>query len=183
MPQPKRGANFGEHRLVKNLVPDTRSRRTSRNTRRLTGFVGKSDQSGQLRLYLTSRLDDYVEVPTDEVVGVEELPETDETPFGGNVVYVNDDAAITRTHDIDLQQIGWQAQVQFLRGDLRPPSGPLPDPAPDDLGSVGLSSKYFGDTRGLLLGGSIKGGAARTVASDGITGVFCSATVTIALEC
>lgn len=48
----------------------------------LTGLLGDSDRAGRRRLYLTTRLDYYVEFRTDEVLGVEDVA-PDEPPFPG----------------------------------------------------------------------------------------------------
>lgn len=64
------------------FVRDQSSGRPAGPDLTLAGLLGDSDREGRRRLYLTTRLDYYVEFRTDEVVGVEDVAPGD-APFPG----------------------------------------------------------------------------------------------------
>ncbi len=55
----------------------------------LTGFLGRSVRDGYWRVYLSSRLDDYVEVAADDIL--ESAPAAADEPMAGTIVWVRRD--------------------------------------------------------------------------------------------
>src|SRR2546427_304265 len=65
--------HLDEHALVKALVPDPSQ--GPPNATVLQGFLGKSPTNGVWRLYLSSALDEYVEIPEEDILHTQELPD------------------------------------------------------------------------------------------------------------
>ncbi|MFJ4689205.1 hypothetical protein [Streptomyces sp. NPDC088789] len=165
-----------EDPIVAARITDPADQKAIGGTRRVTGFVGRSETPGYWRVYLSTRLDDYVEIREEDIVQSYSLPTSEHSPQGGTVVVVRDDARLLRTHDIDMKQLGLRAQIEFLRAS---------QPSADGKGAddAGFSASEMADAQALLLGGRVNGEIGRRLASDGLTGIFCSVTMTVALEC
>ena len=78
----------------------------------MVGFLGKSARAGYWRLYLTQKLNDYIEFHEDDVVHSQSLA-TERNPLGGTVIWVKRDAKLLRTRTTTVQ-----AQAEFFRGDI-----------------------------------------------------------------
>jgi hypothetical protein len=93
--------------LVEQLVPDPAN---PQPTVHLTGWLGKSTEEGQWRLYLTPQLDSYVEFPESSVVHSQALPK-EESALGGTTVWLKAGTALNHTN---LRR--HQVQAEFLSG-------------------------------------------------------------------
>src|SRR5437660_10883651 len=127
--------NLDEHALVKALVPDPSQ--GPPNATVLQGFLGKSPTDGVWRLYLTSALDEYVEIPEGDILHTQELPDGQ-----GTLVWV--------PKSLNLQHVktqSQQVQAEFLSGSIAAgrlaagapsplPLGVIPRPTPPILASV-----------------------------------------------
>src|SRR4051794_33424578 len=71
--EPANRAEFTQHPLVEALVPDPAA--GVRPTTVLVGFLGNSTSGDRRRLYLTDALDEWVELPVDEILHTRDLPE------------------------------------------------------------------------------------------------------------
>src|SRR6516162_2510772 len=87
--------NLEQHPLVEALVPDPSQ--GPPNATVLRGFLGKSTHDGVWRLYLTSALDEYIEIPEADILHSRQLPDDQ-----GTVVWV--------PKGLQLQHIRTQAQ-------------------------------------------------------------------------
>ncbi|MGW8784441.1 hypothetical protein ACWGNM_41150 [Streptomyces sp. NPDC055796] len=98
----------------------------------LHGFLGDSDRAGRRRLYLTTKLDYYVEFAMDDVLGSSRIP-AERAPFPGieaTEVTLRKGAEISYTHstsarppdefDLDLRR---RRRLQRPRGPQRRPGG------------------------------------------------------------
>ncbi len=59
----------------------------------LQGFLGASSEEGYTRLYFDPQLSDYVEIPNDAILHVQEIPK-EQSPLGGNLVWIRRDAEV-----------------------------------------------------------------------------------------
>src|SRR5207237_6594412 len=90
--------------LVEKLVADP-SKTT--DVQVLVGFLGRSSEAGNWRLYLTPQLDSYVEFSAEDVIHTQSLA-TEQSPLGGTMVWLRRDATLQYTLIGTLQ-----AQVAF----------------------------------------------------------------------
>jgi hypothetical protein len=118
----QRGGSQGQLRqdaLVEKLVTDPSQHQPAIQ---LTGFLGKGAQAGDWRLYLTPRLNEYVEFSEQEVVHTQPLTQ-DQSPLGGTAVWLK--AGTTLRH---TQMVSRQVQADFLQGGIA--SGFMPGASP-----------------------------------------------------
>jgi hypothetical protein len=121
-------------------------------TATLSGLLGDSDRPGRRRLYLTTRLDYYVEFATTDVIAVEDVA-PDQPPFPGL-----DATRVTLRSDARIEYISSRlagAADEFeldVRGTAGPPRSQFPD-ARAAAGSNGFCNPQFGRS----LGGSCVG--------------------------
>ncbi|WP_447403018.1 hypothetical protein ACE1MS_23425 (plasmid) [Lysinibacillus sp. fkY74-1] len=87
----------------KSLPPDVKT---------LVGFLGQSDCAEYWRLYLTLELNEFLEIPTDDIIYSQSL-KTDHNPLGGSLVWVKNDSKIRHARLTPLQ-----AQLDFLKGGI-----------------------------------------------------------------
>jgi hypothetical protein len=80
--------------------------------RALAGYLGKSNRSGYLRLYITPELFEYLEFREEDVVRTCPFP-PEKAPVGGTMVWVRGDATLLHT-----RTQSFQAQASFLEGDI-----------------------------------------------------------------
>src|SRR5438445_7994483 len=127
--------HLDEHALVKALVPDPSQ--GPPNATVLQGFLGKSPTNGVWRLYLSSALDEYVEIPEEDILHTQELPDGQ-----GTLVWV--------PKSLNLQHVktqSQQVQAEFLSGSIAAgrlaagapsplPLGVIPRPTPPIVASV-----------------------------------------------
>lgn len=104
--QRKAARKLEQDRIVEALVPDPAA--GPPNTTVLHGFLGKSTQSGVWRLYLTEALDEYVEIPEDEILHTQQLPDD-----GGTLVWVPKTLALQH-----VSAQSQQVQADFLGGPI-----------------------------------------------------------------
>src|SRR5689334_14808375 len=70
--------------LVDRLMPDPSQQQPLTI---LSGFLGRSPQAGHWRLYLTPTLDEYVEIPEEDIVHSQPLGQ-EQSALGGTMVWV-----------------------------------------------------------------------------------------------
>lgn len=108
--KPKRDrGELKQDALVEKLLPDPSQRA---HLAALVGFLGKSARSGYWRLYVTARLDDYLEIPDDAIVHCDSLA-TPQNPLGGSRIWVPRSATFDR-----VQTVSRQTHAEFLQGDF-----------------------------------------------------------------
>jgi hypothetical protein len=78
----------------------------------LIGLLGRSAREGYWRIYVTAYLNDYFEFREDEICHHQRL-ESDQSPLGGTIVWVNAAAEISRTSAAPSG-----AAVEFLQGEI-----------------------------------------------------------------
>ena len=93
----------------------------------LVGFLGRSMIDSNWRVYQTPELDDYLEVPEEDIVQRVALS-PGQSPIGGSVFWVKASAELRHT-----RVRAYEAQAAFLRGDLRMPGAGRQSPM-DPLG-------------------------------------------------
>ncbi len=71
----------------------TRKQKSSRQLRTIRGYVGTSNKSDCVRIYLDIELRRFVDVPNKGIVHAEAISETLQ-PLGGVYIWVRDDVAI-----------------------------------------------------------------------------------------
>jgi len=77
----------------------------------LTGFVGRSAEDGNVRLYVDASFRNYYEISISDVLHNQQLPTT-QSPLGGSVVYVKGGAPLRRV------QISTEIEARFLHGPM-----------------------------------------------------------------
>lgn len=96
-----------QHELVDRLRPDPSQQQPLTV---LSGFLGHSPQAGHWRLYLTPTLDDYVEIPEEDIVHSQSLgPE--QSALGGTMIWVRSATPLQYTRTRSRQ-----IQAEFLQG-------------------------------------------------------------------
>jgi hypothetical protein len=95
-----------QHPLVEALVPDPTT--GVRPTTVLVGFLGNSAQPDHRRLYLTSALDQWVEIATEDILYTRDLPDD-----AGTQVWVPKDAKLDYHRQAPLS-----VEAQFLTGSI-----------------------------------------------------------------
>ncbi|PFO90859.1 hypothetical protein [Bacillus cereus] len=91
--------------LVKNGVPQE-------DVKVVVGFLGDSDSAGYKRLYLKLELNEYLEIPTTNILYTLSL-QTSENPLGGTMIWIKKEPNIKHVRLSSLQ-----AQNDFLKGDI-----------------------------------------------------------------
>jgi len=101
--------NLDPDKLIKNLVNDPSK---VPNLKMLSGYLGNSNQDKFWRLYLTPELNEFIEIPEEEVVHYKRL-EDDQSPLGGTILWVKNDTTLryTRAESSDVQ-------AKFLEGEI-----------------------------------------------------------------
>src|SRR5579884_3798792 len=82
---------FSEDSLVSRLIPDPAQVPPDVTT--LDGFLGKSTTPSHWRLYLTAKLDEYVEIATEDIVSREALV-GEKHPLGGTRLWIKREAKL-----------------------------------------------------------------------------------------
>ena len=77
----------------------------------LAGFVGRSAEQGNIRLYVDAGFRSYYEISISDVVHSQQLP-TNQSPFGGSIVYVRGGAPLR------LVQVSAEIEARFLQGPM-----------------------------------------------------------------
>lgn len=111
-PAGRESAGRGELRqdaLVERLAPDPGQHEPAAT---LAGFLGKAAREGAWRLYLSPRLDEYVEFAAEDVLHAQPLP-AEQSPLGGTQVWLRAGASLRHT-----QISSRQVQANFLQGEL-----------------------------------------------------------------
>lgn len=93
--------------LVDRLMPDPSQ---PQSLTILSGFLARSQQAGHWRLYLTPTLDEYVEIPEENIVHSRSL-ESGESALGGTMVWVRSSTPLQYTRTTSRQ-----IQAEFLQG-------------------------------------------------------------------
>jgi hypothetical protein len=75
----------------------------------LAGFVGRSAEEGNIRLYVDASFRNYYEISISDVLYNQQLPTT-QSPLGGSVVYVKGGAPLRRV------QVSAEIEARFLQG-------------------------------------------------------------------
>ncbi len=98
-----------QHELVDKLLPDPSQ---PQPLTVLSGFLGKSTQAGHWRLYLTTALNEYVEVPEENIIHTKSLgPE--QSALGRTVIWLRSDTPLQYTRFTSRQ-----IQAEFLEGTI-----------------------------------------------------------------
>ena len=74
----------------------------------LSGFVGRSAEEGNVRLYVDADFRSYYEISTSDILHSQQLPTT-QSPLGGSVVYVKGGAPLRRV------QVSTEIEARFLQ--------------------------------------------------------------------
>lgn len=101
------GTEWTEDGLVEKLVADPGQ---TPKVQTMSGYLGRSDRPGYWRLYLTPRLDEFVECREEDLVHSERLG-AGADPLGTTMVWVNQDATLLHTRSTT-----GRAQADFLSG-------------------------------------------------------------------
>src|SRR5579863_7323919 len=80
-----------QDQLVERLMPDPAQGYP--DVRTLAGFLGRSTQKGHVRLYLTTNLNRYVEIPADAIVHRQAIS-NGQTSIAGTVLWIKTDTII-----------------------------------------------------------------------------------------
>jgi hypothetical protein len=94
--------------LAEKLVPDPA---TIFDSVALTGFVGRSAEDGNIRLYLDSSFRNYYEISSSDILHSQQLSTT-QSPLGGSVVHVKGGAPLRRV------QVSTEIEARFLQGPI-----------------------------------------------------------------
>ena len=94
--------------LAEKMVPDPA---TIPDSVALAGFVGRSAQDGNIRLYVDAGFRSYYEISISDIVHSQQLPTT-QSPLGGSVVYVRGGAPLRRV------QVSTEIEARFLQGPM-----------------------------------------------------------------
>lgn len=78
----------------------------------VVGFFGESDSAGYKRLYLNLELNEYLEIPTTNILYTFSL-RTSENPLGGTMIWIKKELNIKHVRLSSLQ-----TQNDFLKGDI-----------------------------------------------------------------
>ncbi len=93
--------------LVEQLAPAK-----GQSTIQLSGWLGKATEDGAWKLYLTPKLDEYVQFSEKDVIHSRQLS-TDASPLGGTMVWLNADATLQY-----VQVTTQREQAGFLSGSI-----------------------------------------------------------------
>ena len=98
-----------QHELVNKLAPEPSQLQPLTV---LSGFPGRSPQTGYWRLYLTPTLDEYVEIPEGDIVH-SQAPEPGQSATAATMIWVRSEAPLqyTRTTSRSIQ-------AEFLQGPI-----------------------------------------------------------------
>lgn len=107
--EPKDEGLLKEHKLVRKLA---KRGAEGGGAVKLKGYVGSSDSPDTVCLYLTLDFDDCVYVKKNDILHVEEAPES-ELEMGGTYIWVKKDAEITHTRTESIKE-----KAGFLEGDI-----------------------------------------------------------------
>ena len=94
--------------LTEKLVPNPA---TIPDSVALTGFVGRSAEDGNIRLYVDASFRNYYEISISDILYNQQLPTT-QSPLGGSVVYVKGGAPLRRV------QVSAEIEARFLQGPM-----------------------------------------------------------------
>jgi hypothetical protein len=94
--------------LAEKLVPDPA---TIADCVALAGFVGRSAEEGNVRLYVDAGFRSYYEISASDILHTQQLPTT-QSPLGGSVVYVKGGAPLRRV------QVSAEIEARFLQGPI-----------------------------------------------------------------
>ena len=95
--------------LTNKLVPDPAT--IPDDSVALAGFVGRSAEEGNIRLYIDASFRNYYEISISDVLYSQQLPAT-QSPLGGSVVYVRSSAPLRRV------QVSTEIEARFLQGPM-----------------------------------------------------------------
>ena len=95
--------------LTNKLVPDPAT--IPDDSVALAGFVGRSAEEGNIRLYVDASFRNYYEISISDVLYNQQLPTT-QSPLGGSVVYVKGGAPLRRV------QVSAEIEARFLQGPM-----------------------------------------------------------------
>src|SRR5271157_851725 len=94
--------------LAEKMVPDPA---TFPDSVALAGFVCRSAEDGNIRLYVDASFRSYYEISTSDILYSQQLPTT-QSPLGGSVVYVRGGAPLR------LVQVSAEIEARFLQGPM-----------------------------------------------------------------
>lgn len=110
------GNRLSQDDLIRQLVPDPSE---VPDTKVFFGFLGASDRDGYCRLYLTTGLSDYLEIPEDDVLLRKPL-QTAENPLGGTALWVRAEATVhvsrRASEDAEAKYLTGEISAKFLQG-------------------------------------------------------------------
>jgi hypothetical protein len=109
MASESKGRRLEQDDLVRELVPDPRA---VPNAKMFVGLLGASAQDGHWRLYLSTGLKAYLEVPEEDVLLTRSL-KSPENPLGGTAVWIRADAQLHVT-----RRASDKADREFLTGEI-----------------------------------------------------------------
>jgi hypothetical protein len=104
---PKR--ELKESEFVAELVPDPAQ---ARSFTLLVGYLGKSPEEGYWRLYLNTKLNQYVDIVENDIVRSQPLP-TEQSSLGAVRLWIKSNAQLSYTR-VTSRQI----QAEFLQGSI-----------------------------------------------------------------
>src|SRR5271154_4548835 len=95
--------------LTEKLVPDPST--IPDDNVALAGFLGRSADEGNIRLYVDASFRNYYEISISDILYNQQLPTT-QSPLGGSVVYVKGGAPLRRV------QVSAEIEARFLQGPM-----------------------------------------------------------------
>lgn len=98
-----------EDEIIKQLVPDPSQ---IPDARLLFGYLGKSNRSGYWRLYFTPELNEFVEIPEDDILHSQKMDKEIST-LGGTYLWIRRESNLVSTRTVSRQQ-----QAEFLSGEI-----------------------------------------------------------------
>jgi hypothetical protein len=112
-PKQANGPKIEFDALTEKLVPDPA---TIPDSVALRGFVGRSAEDGNIRLYVDASFRNYYEISISDILHNQQLPTT-QSPLGGSVVYVKGGASLRRV------QVSTEIEARFLQGPMSNAAG------------------------------------------------------------
>jgi hypothetical protein len=95
--------------LVEKIIPD---QSVAADVKVFTGFIGESLKEGQVRLYLTPELDEYLEIFEKDILNLFSAT-SDTNPLAGSVLWIKKKATIEF-----VKATSRQYQAEFLQGGI-----------------------------------------------------------------
>jgi hypothetical protein len=116
--EPKDEGLLKEHKLARKLAKRG-AEEGGGGAVKLKGYVGSSDSPDTVCLYLTLDFDECVYVKKNDILHVEEAPES-ELEMGGTYIWVKKDAEITHSRTESIKEKAGFLEGEIARAQLRP---------------------------------------------------------------